>query len=404
MDICKNCGAIIQDGVKFCPSCGTKNDLADFSSAGMQIKQEGYIPKSWIEDTGASNANANPGVNYQGAADRYSGTYQNSYTPPVSPDPPQGGKKKKPAIFVFGFIAALVILLVCILAFGGSEDSSDPNLGRYECISCMAMDIELGGEGDWLELKSGGKVTVCLDGEEYNGKWTLEGNKITITQSGDTFEGTLSNGIAVLDFNDLICTYAKDGAKLPEASAPAVEEIGVDLQWWQGDWYGWWIMNNTTGEYTDLEDSCWDTCAVIDLDSTGEGSIELWDTDNEPGLYFAICDIEIVDGDSELGKLISVDGSMYDGDIEYYDWSFDPATSYVSEYDHMLCIEGKYYDPDNSANSFEYFIFLRPWGTYWEDVRNDPENPNMPYTDMMPVHYDDWYMEHVNGAMPASFN
>jgi len=263
------------------------------------------------------------------------------------------------------------------------------------------MGVDIGGGTDWVELKSGDRITVCMEDEEYNGKWTLDGEEITITQAGDTFMGTLSDGVLVVDFSDLICTYVMDGVVVNE---PAVEELSIDYGWWEGDWYGWWIMNNTAGEYVDLEDNCWDACARIELDSNGVGTIHLWDTDDEPGKYFSISDIEIVSGSGDMGCMVSIEGDIYDYQIGYSDWYVDPVASYTSCYDNFIAIEGYYESPSNSSDHFEYFIFLRPWGTEWEDVRNDMENPDMPYTDMMPVGYDDWYMSNIYGPMPDSFN
>ena len=48
-------------------------------------------------------------------------------------------------------------------------------------------------------------------------------------------------------------------------------------------------------------------------------------------------------------------------------------------------------DPDNSGDSFDYEIYLRPWGTEWEDVRS-ADISEMPYDDMMPAYYDSWYL------------
>ena len=428
MDICKNCGALIPEGAKFCPECGTVNDLANMAQSG-QIKQEGYIPHSWMEDngsagnTGSYNTDAQSG-NYN-TGTQPGGSYQSSYTPPVTPPPGntgKGGKKKNPAIFVFGFLGLLLVVLVAVLIGGsGSKSKADPNLGLYECVSREALGIDIGGGDDWVELKSGGKLTIYMTDEEYDGKWTLDGEDIEITQAGDTFSGTLEDGVLVIDFNDLICTYLKDGAEVPddigsnsaapapapqapaEAPAPAIEET-VDYGWWEGDWYGWWIMNNATGDYTDLEDSCWDCCATISAESDGTGYIQIWDTDNDPDKCFALSDLEFVTGSGTMGCLVSVDGMMYDDTISYYEWYVDPVGSYTAEYENMIAFEGTYVNPEDSSSTFEYFIFMRPWGTDWEDVRSDPDNPNMPYTDMMPLLYDSWYAQHRYGQMPEYFD
>ncbi len=425
MVICKNCATIIPDGAKFCPECGAvvKTD----SPAQPSVTQTGQTSGAWTDSNTVklSEGGISGTYHFGGSGNASSG----ATAPPITP-PSKAKKGVNPAIFVLGFLAVLLVILIGMLIGGGSKGKVDVNLGRYDCVSREALGYTDDGEGDWLELKARGKVTVFMDGDEFDGKWELDGDRIEISQGGDDFEGTLTDGVIVLTFGDLICTYMKEGAALPaEETAPALplpeesvpeeimvpeeetapeeaapEENKLNCEWWDGDWYGWWIMNNTTGEYTDLEDSCWDACAVIELDSNGEGYIELWDTDNEPGKYFAIVDVKLTESASDIGCLISTEGQMYNESILRGEWIIDPAESYVSVYGNMIAIEGYYYDSDDASNSFEYMIFLRPWGTDWEDVRNDTDNPDMPYTDMMPVNYDNWYLEYKDGKMPDSFN
>lgn len=437
MNICKNCATIVPDGAKFCPECGT---VVTADTPVQPPVTENVQNTAYNAGTGSYGETVNlggselSGTYYFGGSNASSGTessvnYSGGAVPPTN-GPVAKKKGINPAVFVFGFLGVLLVILL-VLLIAGPKDKDDPNLGVYECVSRDAFGYVDDGEGDWLELKERGKVTICMDNEEYNGKWELEGTELEISQSGDDFDGTLINGVIVLEFGDLICTYAKDGAVLPsnnnEADLPQPEQIvpeetiipetvpevipevvpeesALNIDWWQGDWYGWWIMNNNTGEYSDLEDSCWDTCAVINLDNNGEGTIELWDTDSEPGSYFAIVDVKLTESSSDIGCLLSTEGQMYSERIRRGEWIIDPAESYVSVYGNMIAIEGFYCDSDNAANSFEYMIFLRPWGTDWEDVRNDTDNTDMPYTDMMPVYYDDWYLLYKDGKMPDSFN
>ena len=60
----------------------------------------------------------------------------------------------------------------------------------------------------------------------------------------------------------------------------------------------------------------------------------------------------------------------------------------------MIEIYGTYEDEDGS---FDYAIYLRPWGMDWEDVREaEPE--------MMPYYYDDWYVGVMDDVMPESMD
>ncbi len=36
------------------------------------------------------------------------------------------------------------------------------------------------------------------------------------------------------------------------------------LDYWTGDWYGWWAMTDPTGEYADFGEGVWDACAYIE--------------------------------------------------------------------------------------------------------------------------------------------
>ena len=76
----------------------------------------------------------------------------------------------------------------------------------------------------------------------------------------------------------------------------------------------------------------------------------------------------------------------------------------VSEFADMLCIDGKYIDPENAENSFEYMIFLRPWGMRWDDVAA-ADTTYMICDDMTPIEYTNWYLPLIEAGepMPDSF-
>ena len=49
---------------------------------------------------------------------------------------------------------------------------------------------------------------------------------------------------------------------------------------------------------------------------------------------------------------------------------------------------------DDEENGFEYYVFMRPWGMSWDDVA-EADSDDFLYADMMPVSYDDWYLEEL---------
>ncbi|MBR5125524.1 MAG: hypothetical protein IKU68_02190 [Oscillospiraceae bacterium] len=112
----------------------------------------------------------------------------------------------------------ILALLLCFamllsLAACGAED---PNAGIYNAVSCTALGMELDCEGDWLELKKGGKAELCLMGDEYFCSWSLEGELFTLKNHGDTFSGTLKNGIITVDYGDMIYVYIMDSVVTEE--------------------------------------------------------------------------------------------------------------------------------------------------------------------------------------------
>ena len=127
-------------------------------------------------------------------------------------------------------IIALLLTLAMLLslaACGGSAEE-DPNAGKYIGISAavggfsMPMSDVYPGE-TWIELKSGGKGDIMLDGDSYSLKWTLEGETFTLTLEGVDSVGTLSGGAIVIDLMNMGCvmTFRKEGAEPAENEAPA---------------------------------------------------------------------------------------------------------------------------------------------------------------------------------------
>ena len=103
-----------------------------------------------------------------------------------------------------------LLLTVAMLMSLAACNADDPNAGLYNAVSCTALGFSMDCNGDFLELKGNGRGTVCLMGEEYSCKWTLEGENFTLTNHGDVFSGTLHNGIITLDFSDMVYVYIMD--------------------------------------------------------------------------------------------------------------------------------------------------------------------------------------------------
>ena len=121
-------------------------------------------------------------------------------------------------------ILLAIAMLLSLAACGGGEP--DPNAGKYQGISAKAlgMTMEMSevypGE-TWVELQSGGKGTVMLDGDEFPMKWTLDGEAITITIEDVDSVGTLADGIITVELMDMgvEMTFLREGAEMPAPKA-----------------------------------------------------------------------------------------------------------------------------------------------------------------------------------------
>lgn len=232
------------------------------------------------------------------------------------------------------------------------------------------------------------QVTIWLEVE--NKKITLEDTDVqAILASVEPSDGTVSSG---------------GGTSGSETAA-----IG-NYDWWDGDWYGWWAIKNGTGVYQEPSDLnlVWDTFAEIEVYSDNTGFMELWDTgtSKDKTLFYGY-DITFEPGISDYGRMVSnrvvvfPNGVWNNGmeadtmDERSVGWTVDPADSTVSHFENMIEIIGHYESPKNPGDSFDYYIYLRPWGTLWDDVR-DGDTSGCLYKDMMPLYHDNWYVSLLN--------
>ena len=155
------------------------------------------------------------------------------------------------------------------------------------------------------------------------------------------------------------------------------------LDWWNGEWYGWWKMSGCYGDYESMEGDWWDICGVIDLDADYTGTIELWDEDYTRSDPMASAQVSLSEaGTGEHGTVMSEGGWFTNVTLEHADWIVDPG---LLDYDDMICISGDYEDGDDE---FHYDIYLRPWGLYWKDMEEDA----------YPYRYTDWYLPLIDAG------
>lgn len=329
-------------------------------------------------------------------------------------------------------ISLLLILLLTLGCFvgcgGGKSETTDEttiepaaseelNLGTYrlsvfdgtsvaEYAELMEISYEEARNSFVITLMKDGKANLYTDGESSDLTWKLDGEKFQIGEGGEYFEGTLKNGVITLDFGTLEIVYTKDENEAPPAATDApvsTDAPAAGYDWWDGDWYGWWGISDAEGRFAEYNDSFLDAFAEIRVDGD-VGTVKLWHCYGSRESRIAEAEIEFVDGAGENGYFYTSGGTFFpDGEIEidgdtvtpmelvYYDWVVDPADSSVSQFEDMIEIMGYYTDPENEENTFTYYVYLKPWGETWEDVR-DGDTTDCIYDDMMPYFYDDWYL------------
>ena len=158
------------------------------------------------------------------------------------------------------------------------------------------------------------------------------------------------------------------------------------LDWWNGDWYGWWTVSGGDGDYESWSNLWWDCCANISIGAEYTGEIIIWDEDLP--LDNAVCEASVslsAAGTGEHGTLFSEEGYFMDGDLAHADWIVDPG---LMDYEDMICIDGWYED---ESGSFKYNMYLRPWGTLWDDVDSGD----------WPDNYENWYLPLIEAGKSA---
>ena len=204
-----------------------------------------------------------------------------------------------------------------------------------------------------------------------------------------TFEELLGSksGTITIDPSTLTRKTGVDAGTEPTLPSAAADD--ALLEWWNGEWYGWWKMTDCSGSYESMEGQWWDICGVIEIDADRTGTVTLWDEDYTKDEAMASAAVSLSDtGTGEHGTLTSEGGWFTDVALAHADWIVDPGLQELAD---IICIDGRY---ENGDDTYRYEIYLRPWGLYWDDV----EEENRPYL------YADWYLPLIDAgkSMPDS--
>ena len=204
-----------------------------------------------------------------------------------------------------------------------------------------------------------------------------------------TFEELLGSKSGTITIDPSTLTRETGVNAGTEPTLPSAAADDALLEWWNGEWYGWWKMTDCSGSYESMEGQWWDICGVIEIDADRTGTVTLWDEDYTKDDAMVSAAVSLSDtGTGEHGTLTSEGGWFTDVALAHADWIVDPGLQELAD---IICIDGRY---ENGDDTYRYEIYLRPWGLYWDDV----EEENRPYL------YADWYLPLIDAgkSMPDS--
>ena len=82
--------------------------------------------------------------------------------------------------------------------------------GKYACTAITFGEDVLDGGDNWLELKSGGKATLFMEGEKFKATYTLTDGVLSIqVEDLGNGSGTLADGVITLELSNMVCTFEK---------------------------------------------------------------------------------------------------------------------------------------------------------------------------------------------------
>ncbi len=147
-------------------------------------------------------------------------------------------------------IILVIVLIVNAISGGGSDD---PNIGVWTADEITMMGItmsptDLYADGISLELKSGNKCTLSLDGDNYNADYEIEGTTFTLIDGSDEFLGTIEgNVITIINMLNmgLDISFVKDGMT-PESSGDTQGTNGAGVAINENDLTGKYMLSSMT--------------------------------------------------------------------------------------------------------------------------------------------------------------
>ena len=250
------------------------------------------------------------------------------------------------------------------------EESSDvpaDMLGTYVCTGWdMMKDGNISNPaGEWMELESSSRGTVCIAGNEYPFSWSFDGYDLTIEEDvGVTYKATFENGIITLDTGML---YIFEKGDIPlDSDLPDDEDSFNDIEdgafvnttteiGYPSRWYGFLMIPDQ--EYMG------DVWAMFDYSSDGYPYFEVYeDMQLNYSEYDAILSMYVFE-DSQFVKpdIGEEDAWFYDMDLT----ADDTAAYTAALYDGALYFSIIYIAEDGTP--VDVVIMLREDGHLWNE-------------------------------------
>lgn len=149
-------------------------------------------------------------------------------------------KKKVSMVLVIAMVLSMAGLTAC---GGGKQGKKSPYEGKWVAILAEMIGVQVsveesfGGKFEFV-AKSGGKADVTIGKDKGKGKWSVDGDKFTLTIEGEKMEGTL--GKDSIAFENMMgmgvkVIFAKDGTDAMDPSLYMGEEEKAMLGEWMSD-------------------------------------------------------------------------------------------------------------------------------------------------------------------------
>lgn len=277
-----------------------------------------------------------------------------------------------------------------------SEEPEDP---FGEPVTFVAIGHRSNGtEYTLMQSAAAGDTFITFNGDGtgyiVDGEGNLSGTEYEyrseFTYDSDSIYDEVMEYSYYLDGNELHFFVETEESSLEYICVPedTIVNDTTKTDYWEGDWFGWYVIKNATGSYADWTMDWEDVCAQVYMSSYGTGYMRLWTVGGAQDDLMMEVGVSVSDGTTNYGSVVCEEGYIWDDDFDSGEWSCDAGDSVASQYDHLIRFNVHYVDPADSQSTIDYEFYLRPWGMKWDDLRDIHD----PWEYMVPYVYDDWYL------------